>query len=29
MKENFQEDTQQKCYIDGIIRGLIGNTRGE
>ena len=28
-KENYQEDTQQKCYMNGITRGLIENTREE
>ena len=28
-KENCQEDTQQKCYMNGITRGLIENTREE
>ena len=29
MKENCWKDTQQRCYTDRIIRGLIGNTGEE
>jgi len=27
VRENYQENTQQKYYIDGTIRGLTGNIK--